>query len=104
MWGDIIRWSLNAMIVAEELGVTQANVDEMKSSNNPEIKRLLGVEGGLGKMLGLSEDFAYRIIKHIGNYGESFERHIGKNTPIGLARGLNQQWNKGGILYAAPFR
>ena len=92
------------MIVAEELGVTQANVDQMKSSNNPEIKRLLGVEGGLGKMLGLSDDFAYRIIKHIGNYGESFERHIGTKTPIGLERGLNAQWNKGGILYAAPFR
>ena len=110
VWGDIIRWSLNAMIVAEELGVTQANVDQMKSSNNPEIKRLLGVEGGLGKMLGLTDDFAYRIIKHIGNYGESFERHIGKNTPIGLDRGLNQLWNRkngdgtNGILYAAPFR
>ena len=110
VWGDIIRWSLNAMIVAEELGVTQGNVDQMKSSNNPEIKRLLGVEGGLGKMLGLTNDFAYRIIKHIGNYGESFERHIGKNTPIGLDRGLNQLWNRknsdgtNGILYAAPFR
>ena len=92
------------MIVAEELGVTQGNVDQMKSSNNPEIKRLLGVEGGLGKMLCLTNDFAYRIIKHIGNYGESFERHIGVNPPIGLERGLNGQWNKGGILYAAPFR
>jgi general L-amino acid transport system substrate-binding protein len=110
VWGDIIRWSLNAMIVAEELGVTQANVDKMKSSNNPEVRRLLGVEGGLGKMLGLSNDFAYRIIKHIGNYGETFEKHIGVNTPIGLDRGLNQLWNRknkdgsNGILYAAPFR
>ena len=111
VWGDIIRWSLNAMIVAEELGVTQANVDKMrKSSTNPEVKRLLGVEGGLGKMLGLTEDFAYRIIKHIGNYGEVFERHIGVKTAIGLERGLNQLWNRknndgsNGILYAAPFR
>jgi general L-amino acid transport system substrate-binding protein len=110
VWGDIIRWSLNAMIVAEELGVTQANVDKMKSSSNPEVRRLLGVEGGLGKMLGLSNDFAYRIIKHIGNYGEVFEKHIGVNTPIGLDRGLNNLWNRknkdgtNGILYAAPFR
>ncbi len=104
-WGDIVRWSLNAMIVAEELGVTSANVDDMRAnSKNPEIRRMLGVEGDFGPMFGLSTDWAYNIIKQVGNYGESFERNIGVNTPLGLPRGLNQLWNKGGILYAPPFR
>ena len=104
-WGDIVLWTLNALIVAEELGVTSKNVDDLvKNSNNPEVKRLLGVEGSLGSKLGLSDDWAANIIRSVGNYGEIFERHIGKETPIGLERGYNQLWNKGGILYAAPFR
>lgn len=104
-WGDIVRWTLNALIVAEELGVTSKNVDEMvKSSKHPEIKRMLGVEGSLGTKLGLSDDWAANVIRAVGNYSEIFERHIGKETAIGLERGLNALWNKGGILYAAPFR
>jgi general L-amino acid transport system substrate-binding protein len=103
-WGDVVRWTLNAMIIAEELGVTSANVDEMKNSPNAEIQRLLGVSGEYGEMMGLSKDWAYNIIKAVGNYGESFERNVGVNTPLGLERGLNQLWNKGGILYAPPFR
>jgi general L-amino acid transport system substrate-binding protein len=104
-WGDVIRWSLNAMVAAEEFGVTQANVDDMKAtSDNPEVRRMLGVEDKMGEMLGLSNDWAYNIVKLVGNYGESFERNVGLKTPLGLARGLNQLWNKGGILYAPPIR
>jgi len=104
-WGDIVQWTLNAMIVAEELGVTSKNVDDLlKNSKHPEIKRLLGVEGSLGSKLGLADDWAANVIRAIGNYSEVFERHIGVKTPIGLERGLNALWNKGGILYAAPFR
>ncbi|MGY9054753.1 MAG: amino acid ABC transporter substrate-binding protein [Alphaproteobacteria bacterium] len=103
-WGDVVRWTLNAMIIAEELGVTSANVDEMKGSSNPEIQRLLGVSGEYGQMLGLAPDWAYQVIKAIGNYGESFDRNIGPTTAIGLERGLNALWTKGGILYAPPFR
>ena len=103
-WADIARWSLNAMIIGEELGITSANVDEMKGSKNPEVQRLLGVEAGYGAMLGLSDDWAYNILKQVGNYAESFEKHIGINTPIGIARGLNALYKDGGILYAPPFR
>ena len=104
-WGDIVRWSLNAMIAAEEYGVTSANVAELaKGTDNPEINRLLGTEGNLGEMLGLDADWAERIIAAVGNYSESFERNVGENTPIGLARGLNAQWTEGGLLYAPPFR
>ena len=92
------------MIIAEELGITSANVDEMKNSQNPEVQRVLGVSGEYGEMLGLSKDWAYNVIKAIGNYGESFDRHIGPDTAIGLERGLNALWTKGGILYAPPFR
>ena len=109
-WADIVRWSLNAMIIAEEKGITSANVDEMKNSNDPEVLRLLGVSNvgdtgaGYGQWLGLSDDWAYQIIKQVGNYSESFERHIGVNTPINIERGLNALYNNGGILYAPPFR
>lgn len=103
-WGDIARWTLNALITAEELGVTQANVDEMKGSNNPEIRRLLGAEGGLGAMIGLSEDWAYNALKAVGNYSEIYEKHVGPNTALGLARGVNALWTDGGILYSPPFR
>ncbi|MFT6452460.1 MAG: general L-amino acid transport system substrate-binding protein, partial [Halocynthiibacter sp.] len=104
-WGDIARWTLNAMVTAEELGVTSANVAELsKGSDNPEIDRLLGTEGNLGEMLGLSADWAKNVIMAVGNYGESFERNIGESTPIGIARGLNGQWKDGGLLYSPPFR
>jgi general L-amino acid transport system substrate-binding protein len=104
-WGDIVRWSLNAMIAAEEYGVTSANAAELANgTDNPEINRLLGTEGELGAMFGLENDWALNVISAVGNYGESFERHIGENTPIGLARGLNAQWIDGGLLYAPPFR
>ncbi|GGE10466.1 L-glutamine-binding protein /L-glutamate-binding protein /L-aspartate-binding protein /L-asparagine-binding protein [Gemmobacter megaterium] len=104
-WSDIARWTLNALIAAEEYGVTSANIEELaKSTENPEIKRLLGTEGELGKMLGLDNDWAVRAIKAGGNYGEIFASNIGEATPIGLARGLNAQWTQGGLLYAPPFR
>ena len=103
-WSDIITWVLNATITAEELGVTSANVDQQKSSNNPEVRRLLGVDGSQGSELGLSNDWAYQIIKQIGNYGEIFERNIGVNTPLGIARGLNALWTDGGLIYSPPFR
>ena len=103
-WSDIVTWVLNATNTAEEKGITQANVDSMKSSKDPEVLRLLGVEGNQGEELGLSKDWAYQIIKQVGNYGEIFERNIGKNTPIGLARGLNALWTNGGLIYSPPFR
>ncbi|WP_323040768.1 amino acid ABC transporter substrate-binding protein [Gemmobacter sp.] len=104
-WSDIARWTLNALIAAEEFGVTSANIEELaKSTENPEIKRLLGVEGELGKMLGLDNAWAVRAIKAGGNYGEIFASTIGEATPIGLARGLNAQWTQGGLLYTPPFR
>jgi general L-amino acid transport system substrate-binding protein len=105
-WGDIVRWSYNAMVAAEELGVTSANVAELAAApgDNPEINRLLGTEGNLGEMLGLDADWAVRIISSVGNYGESFERNIGESTPIGLARGLNALWTQGGLQYSPPFR
>jgi general L-amino acid transport system substrate-binding protein len=104
-WGDVARWTLNALIAAEELGVTSANVEELAAgTNNPEINRMLGTEGELGAMLGLDAEWAKRAIMAGGNYGELFETHIGENTPIGLARGLNAQWTEGGLIYAPPFR
>jgi general L-amino acid transport system substrate-binding protein len=93
------------MIIAEEFGITQANVDQVKSSSdNPEVRRLLGVEDEMGKMLGLDNAWAYNILKQVGNYGESFERNVGLKTPLGLARGLNELWSKGGLQYAPPAR
>jgi general L-amino acid transport system substrate-binding protein len=105
-WGDIVRWTLNALIAAEELGVTSANVAELAAgtTDNPEINRLLGTEGELGAMLGLDADWAVGAISAVGNYGELFEQTIGENTPIGLARGLNAQWTEGGLIYSPPFR
>ncbi len=103
-WADVGRWTLNALITAEELGVTQANVDQMLSSTNPEIKRLLGAEGDLGTKLGLTNKWAYNIIKQVGNYGEIYDRNLGPKTPLALERGLNNQWNKGGLLYSPPIR
>ncbi len=103
-WFQIVQWTHYALITAEELGVTQANVDEKRKSDNPAIRRLLGVEGSFGEGLGLTNDWAYRIIKHVGNYGEIFERNVGMGSPIKIARGLNALWNKGGLQYAPPIR
>jgi general L-amino acid transport system substrate-binding protein len=104
-WGDIVRWTLNLLISAEELGITSANVAELaEGTDNPEINRMLGTEGNLGEMLGLSADWGVNVIAAVGNYGEIFEGNIGENTPIGLARGLNAQWTDGGLLYSPPFR
>jgi general L-amino acid transport system substrate-binding protein len=103
-WFKINRWVYFALLEAEELGVTSANVDEMLGSDNPAIKRLLGVEGDFGTPVGLTKDWAYQIIKLVGNYGESFERNVGVNTDIGLERGLNALWTDGGLQYAAPIR
>ncbi len=104
-WGDVVRWTLNALITAEELGVTSANLAEMSAgTNNPEINRLLGTEDTLGNMLGLDADWAMKVLSVSGNYGEIFEQNIGEATPIGLARGLNAQWTDGGLLYSPPFR
>jgi len=104
-WTDLGRWVLNAMITAEELGVTSDNVDEYRAStDNPNIARLLGTEGDLGSQLGLEADWAYRIIHNVGNYGESFDRNIGAGSSLDLERGLNAQWYDGGILYAPPLR
>jgi general L-amino acid transport system substrate-binding protein len=104
-WFDIVKWSLNCMIEAEEYGVSSSNVDELKGgSNNPVIKRQLGMEGDMGKNLGLSADWCYNIVKQVGNYGESFDKHVGPKTAIGLNRGVNAQWKDGGVLYAPPIR
>ncbi|MSU91616.1 transporter substrate-binding domain-containing protein [Rhodobacteraceae bacterium 2CG4] len=104
-WADIVRWTLNALIAAEEYGVTSANLEKMaEGTDNPEINRLLGNEGNLGEMLGLDAEFARRAIAVAGNYGEIFASNIGEGTPIGLARGLNAQWTQGGLMYSPPFR
>ena len=103
-WFDIAKWTHYAMVNAEELGVTKANVDDMMKSDNPDIKRLLGTEGKHGEALGLSNDWAYRIVKQVGNYGESFERTVGQGSPLKIARGLNGLWTKGGLQYAPPIR
>ncbi|WP_417626446.1 amino acid ABC transporter substrate-binding protein [Pararhodobacter aggregans] len=104
-WADIARWTLNALVAAEELGVTSSNLEQMAAgTNNPEINRLLGTEGDLGAMIGLDAQWAMRAISAGGNYGEIFAATIGEATPIGLARGLNAQWTQGGLLYAPPFR
>jgi general L-amino acid transport system substrate-binding protein len=103
-WLDIAKWTHYAMITAEEFGVTKANVDEMLKSNNPDVRRLLGVEGKHGEALGLPNDWAYRIIKHVGNYGESFDRNVGAGSRLKIERGLNALWTKGGLQYAPPIR
>jgi general L-amino acid transport system substrate-binding protein len=103
-WFDIVNWTVMAMIEAEESGISSKNVDEMLKSTDPNIQRILGVTPGMGKALGLDEKWAYNIIKLVGNYGEIFERNVGKNTSLRLERGLNELWTKGGIMYALPIR
>jgi len=103
-WFDIVKWTVMALLQAEEYGITSKNVDGMMASTDPQIQRFLGVTPGLGKALGLDDKWAYNIIKQVGNYGEIFERNVGVNTPLGLQRGLNELWSKGGIMYPAAFR
>jgi general L-amino acid transport system substrate-binding protein len=103
-WYDVIKWVHFAMVNAEEMGITRANVDEMRKSDNPDVKRLLGAEGSFGEQLGLSNAWAYQIVKHVGNYGESFERNVGQGSPLKISRGLNALWTKGGLQYAPPVR
>jgi general L-amino acid transport system substrate-binding protein len=103
-WFDIVKWTLFAMITAEELGITQKNVDEMAKSDKPEMKRVFGTDGNLGEQLGLTKDWVLRIVKAVGNYGEAFDRNVGVGSKLGIARGLNNLWNKGGIQYAPPIR
>jgi general L-amino acid transport system substrate-binding protein len=103
-WFDVVKWTLFAMIDAEELGVTQSNVVEMAKSDKPEMKRVFGSDGNLGEQLGLTKDWVTRIVKAVGNYGESFERNVGAGSKLEIARGLNKLWNKGGIQYAPPIR
>lgn len=103
-WSDLVRWVVNAMLNAEELGVTQQNVDQMRDSQTPRVRRLLGVEGAFGEKIGLTNDWAYRVIKKVGNYGESFDRNVGAGSRLGIARGQNALWSNGGLQYAAPIR
>jgi len=104
MWENVVRWTHHAMLDAEELGVTKANVDEQLKSINPEIRRLLGVDGQFGESLGLTKNWAYRIIKNVGNYSEVFERNVGQGSPLKIERGLNALWTKGGVQYGLPVR
>ena len=103
-WFDIVKWTLYAMINAEELGVTSKTVDEAMKSPNPDVRRLVGAEGNFGEQLGLSRDWVARIVRHVGNYGESFERNVGAGSKLNIDRGLNRLWSKGGIQYAPPIR
>lgn len=103
-WFDLVQWTTFALINAEELGVTKANIDEQLKSENPEVRRLLGVEGNFGEGVGLPADWVVRIIRHVGNYGEIFAQNLGTDTPLAIDRGLNNLWNNGGILYAPPVR
>src|SRR6187455_3553124 len=103
-FADIVRWSLYAMIEAEEYGITSANVDEMLKSENPAIKRILGVTPGMGKALGVDEKWVYNIVKQVGNYGESFDKHVGPNSLLKIDRGVNKLWTQGGLQYAPPIR
>lgn len=103
-WKDIVTYTVYALIEAEELGITSQNVDEMLKSVNPVVQRFLGVTEGNGKALGLDEKFAYNIVKMVGNYSEVFERNVGKNTQLGIERGLNALWTNGGLMYSPPFK
>ena len=103
-WFDVVKWALFAMIDGEELGLTQKNIDQQANATNPDIKRFVGTEGNYGEQLGLSKDWAVKIIKQVGNYGESFERNVGQGSPLKIDRGLNRLWTKGGLQYAPPIR
>jgi general L-amino acid transport system substrate-binding protein len=102
--GDVVKWVVYSLVKAEELGINSQNLGQFTSSNDPDIKRFLGTEGNLGEGLGLTKDFAARVVKHVGNYAEIYDRNLGPKTKLNLARGKNQLWNKGGLLYSPPFR
>ncbi len=104
VWYDVVKWTHYAMLEAELYGVTQANVDEMKGSDNPQVRRLLGAEGEFGQAIGLSNDWAYNIIKNVGNYGEVFDKDVGMGSPLKIDRGLNALWTDGGLQYGMPVR
>jgi general L-amino acid transport system substrate-binding protein len=103
-FADIVRWALFAQLEAEEYGITSKNVDEMLKSDNPSIKRILGVTPGMGKALGVDEKWVYTIVKQVGNYGEMFDRNVGAGSPLKIARGQNALWTQGGLQYAPPIR
>lgn len=103
-WFNLVKWTLFAMVDAEELGINSKNVDEMAKSTKPELKRVFGTDGDFGQSLGVTNDWVIRIIKAVGNYGESFDRNVGAGSKLKIARGLNQLWNKGGVMYAPPIR
>jgi general L-amino acid transport system substrate-binding protein len=103
-WFDIVKWTLFAMINAEELGITSKNIDEMAKSTNPDVKRFVGTEGNYGEQLGLTKDWAVSIVKLVGNYGEVFDANVGQGSPLKIERGLNKLWSKGGVQYAPPIR
>jgi general L-amino acid transport system substrate-binding protein len=103
-WSDFVSWVVYGMVTAEEAGITSQNVDTFMDSQDPTVRRLLGVEGDMGTKLGVTNDFMVRVIKHVGNYGEVFDRNLGPDTPFNLARGQNALWTQGGLLYAPPFR
>lgn len=103
-WLNVVKWTLHAMLNAEEMGITSANVDEHLDSKDPNVQRLLGVTEGAGKNLGLDEKWAYNIVKQVGNYGESFERNVGEGSALDIKRGLNAQWTDGGLMYGLPIR
>ncbi len=103
-WFGVVRWTLMALIAAEELGLSGNNVDARRTSTIPRVRRLLGLEANLGQALGLPRDWAYQIVKNVGNYGEIFERTVGAESPLKLERGLNDLWTSGGLMYSIPFR
>ena len=103
-WLNIVKWTYFAMVNAEELGMSRTNIDEAMKSQKPSVRRLLGLEGNYGEQLGLTKDWAARVVRLVGNYGEMFERNVGTGSKLGIPRGLNQLWNKGGIQYAPPIR
>jgi general L-amino acid transport system substrate-binding protein len=103
-WGDIVRWAHFTMVTGEEMGITSANAKDMLKSENPEIRRLLGVDDNLGQGMGLPKEWAFNILSQVGNYAESFERNVGAKSPLGIARGLNALWSQGGLQYAPPAR
>jgi len=103
-WFDIVKWVVFATIEGEELGITKDNIDSFLTSDDPVVRRFLGIDGDLGEQLGLTKDFAVRIIKAVGNYGEIYNRHLGPDTIFNMDRGLNDLWTNGGLLYSPPFR
>lgn len=103
-WFNVAKWVLYAMVNAEEYGITSKNVDEMMKSDNPEVKRILGLDGPKGTGLGIRDDWSYQIVKQVGNYGESFDRTVGSGSPLKIDRGVNALWNAGGFMYAPPIR